>query len=125
MPDEPAGQRLQLKPGESVALINCPRALQRTLLADVTPLRMIQDPGRADAVICFVIRLAELDEIASPFVEAARRDALAWLAYPKGGKMGTDLNRDILGRTLTDKGIKPVRQVAIDDIWSALRFRPL
>src|SRR4029077_17500951 len=78
MPDEPAGQRLQLKPGQSVSLINCPRALQRTLLADVTPLRMIQDPSRADAVICFVIRLAELDEIASPFVEAARRDALAW-----------------------------------------------
>jgi hypothetical protein len=125
MPDEPAGQRLQLKPGQSVALINCPRALRRTLLADVAPVHVIHDPARADAVICFVIRLAEIDEIAGPFIGTARRDAVAWLAYPKGGKMGTDLNRDILGQTLAAKGIKPVRQVAIDDIWSALRFRPI
>ena len=27
-------------------------------------------------------------------------------------------------RTLMAHGIQPVRQVALDDIWSALRFRP-
>ncbi|MFE2102127.1 MULTISPECIES: hypothetical protein [unclassified Streptomyces] len=46
------------------------------------------------------------------------------MAYPKGGKLGTDLNRDTLAAALSERGVRPVRQIAIDDIWSALRFRP-
>ena len=62
--------------------------------------------------------------VAAPAVEAARGDKLAWIAYPKAGKLGTDLNRDILAALLTERGVQPVRQVAIDETWSALRFRP-
>ena len=36
----------------------------------------------------------------------------------------TDLNRDTLARHLAPHGIRPVRQVAVDELWSALRFRP-
>jgi hypothetical protein len=45
-------------------------------------------------------------------------------AYPKAGKLGTDLNRDVLAALLAGQGVQPVRQVAIDETWSALRFRP-
>jgi hypothetical protein len=57
-------------------------------------------------------------------VAAARQDKLAWIAYPKAGQLGTDLNRDILAGELSGQGVQPVRQVAIDETWSALRFRP-
>ena len=40
------------------------------------------------------------------------------------GQLGTDLNRDVLAALLTGQGVQPVRQVAIDGTWSALRFRP-
>ena len=46
-----------------------------------------------------------------------------WIAYPKAGELGTDLNRDILWRHLLKRRIQGVRQIAIDDVWSALRFR--
>ncbi|NTX09481.1 hypothetical protein HUA74_10530 [Myxococcus sp. CA051A] len=46
------------------------------------------------------------------------------MAYPKAGQLDTDLNRDILARRLEQEGIQAVRQVAIDTVWSALRFRP-
>jgi hypothetical protein len=49
--------------------------------------------------------------------------ALVWVAYPKAGKLGTDLNRDRLWQLVQDEGIRPVRQIAIDEVWSALRFR--
>jgi hypothetical protein len=81
-------------------------------------------PGEADAVVAFVRGSSDLETTAAPAIEAARRDALAWIAYPKAGKLGTDLNRDSLRQLLQDRGIRPVRQVAIDDTWSALRFRP-
>lgn len=51
-------------------------------------------------------------------------DRIAWLAYPKGGRRGTDLNRDILWKHVLQKGAQGVRQVAIDETSSALRFRP-
>jgi hypothetical protein len=57
-------------------------------------------------------------------VAAARADRLAWISYPKGGRLGTDPNRDRLAAALAAHGVQPVRQVSIDDTWSALRFRP-
>ena len=44
--------------------------------------------------------------------------------YPKAGQLGTDLNRDILWKHLLKKNIQGVRQIAIDNVWSAMRFRP-
>jgi hypothetical protein len=52
------------------------------------------------------------------------RDGLAWIAYPKAGQLGTDLNRDILWKHLLASGVQGVRQIALDETWSALRFRP-
>lgn len=81
-------------------------------------------PDEADAIVALVRHRAELDTVATPAIEAARNGRLAWIAYPKAGQLGTDLNRDILARSLSDRGVQPVRQVAIDEVWSALRFRP-
>jgi hypothetical protein len=79
----------------------------------------------ADAVLIFVKTLAEVGAKCGPAVQAAKADRLSEIAYPKGGQLGTDLNRDILWRhLLKEEKIQGVRQVAIDDVWSALRFRP-
>jgi hypothetical protein len=85
---------------------------------------LARESGDADAVVAFARNRAELDSVAAPAVEAARQDKLAWIACPKAGKLGTDLNRDVLAALLTARGVQPVRQVAIDETWSALRFRP-
>ena len=77
----------------------------------------------ADAVVAFVVRQDDRGS-AEQAVAAARADRLAWIGYPKGGQLGTDLNRDRLVAVLADQGVQPVRQVSIDDTWSALRFRP-
>lgn len=74
-------------------------------------------------MIGFAARRDDLDHL-DPVIAAARADRLAWISYPKAGKLGTDLNRDRLARAMTAQGIQPVRQVSIDDTWSALRFRP-
>jgi hypothetical protein len=57
----------------------------------------------------------------------AQRDQLArpgvlWFAYPKGNK--ADINRDSLWPIVAEYGLRPNAQVALDDVWSALRFRP-
>jgi hypothetical protein len=112
--------KLQIKPGQRVAAL----AADSDVPSVVTEANPSADPGAADAVVAFARNQAELDSVAAPAIEAARLDKLAWIAYPKAGKLGTDLNRDILAALLTERGVQPVRQVAIDDTWSALRFRP-
>jgi hypothetical protein len=42
---------------------------------------------------------------------------------PKAGKLGTDLNRDRVRERVAEHGLATVRQVALDDVWSALRLK--
>ena len=111
--------KLQIKPGQRIAILGVP--------GDVPPIAgesAAGTPEAADVVVAFVRNKTELATVAVPAIEAARRDKLAWIAYPKAGKLGTDLNRDLLSATLAGEGVQPVRQIAIDEVWSALRFRP-
>ena len=112
--------KLQIKPGTHVAVVGAPP--EGPDLAGIGP--QASDPSSADAVIAFVVQAAEVSGTASPAIAAAREDRLAWIAYPKAGKLGTDINRDRLAALVTELGVQPVRQIAIDDVWSALRFRP-
>ena len=85
----------------------------------------VADAGAADAVLAFVRVAIELDTVAAPALVAAREDRLAWVAYPKAGQLDTDLNRDRLAAQGHERGVQPVRQISIGQVWSALRFRPL
>jgi hypothetical protein len=114
------GKKLQLKPGTSVAVIGRPDDVE----LDIAEVEQSDDAAQADAVVAFVLLSADLDALAAPALAAARDDRLAWIAYPKAGQLGTDLNRDRLAAAAQERGVQPVRQVAIDDVWSALRFRP-
>ena len=112
--------KLQLKPGQRVVVEGLPPGVDLEL-----EVGQVQDDAvSADAVILFVANAAELGQRADNVVQAAKRDALAWVAYPKAGQLDTDLNRDSLARFMIERGVQPVRQVAINELWSALRFRP-
>lgn len=111
--------KLQIKPGQKVAVVAA--GMDAPVVGGVD---IVQDPEDADAVVAFVLTRADLTAAGAPAVKAARAGKLAWIAYPKGRQLGTDLNRDTLAQAVAGQGIQPVRQVAIDDVWSALRFRP-
>lgn len=114
--DVDLARKLQLAPGQLIAVVAAPP----DAALDGLPV----DPA-GTALLVFVRMLADLDAPdAAAAVAAAREDRLAWLAYPKGGALGTDLNRDRLAAAVIERGAHPVRQVAIDGTWSALRFRP-
>jgi hypothetical protein len=109
-------KKLNLKDGMKVRVVGRPADVD---LDDVTTAR-----SGGDAVLVFVKTMAEVERNAKPAIDAAKNDLVAWIAYPKAGQLGTDLNRDILWKRLQNEGIQGVRQIAIDDTWSAMRFRP-
>jgi hypothetical protein len=112
--------KLQLKPGHSIAIVNAPA--DAALQLGEHP--VTEEPDGADAVIVFCTNQAELGEFRQEYLAPASRDALTWVAYPMAGQLGTDLNRDRLAELVRAHGVQPVRQVALDDVWSALRLRP-
>lgn len=114
--------KLQIKPGQSVFVADRPSDVPLELGDDVPT---AGDPAGADAIVVFCVDSAAYEPRRSLVAGAAREDRLVWVAYPKAGKLGTDLSRDALASlVMKDDGIRPVRQVSIDDTWSALRFRP-
>ncbi len=75
--------------------------------------------------IAFVITQAELDDASRKLSRDADTDAVLWLVYPKGTskRYKCEFNRDSGWSVLAAAGYEPVRMVAIDEDWSALRFR--
>lgn len=107
-------QKLDLKGGE-LRVIGKPPELN---------LDVPSTTGEGEGVIVFVRTLIEVGTKCLTMVEAAKADKLAWIAYPKAGQLGTDLNRDILIQHMARQGIRGVREVTINDVWNAVRFRP-
>jgi hypothetical protein len=114
-------KKLQIKPGQRVAVLRKPA----DVTLDIEPGLVVDEAVSADAALIFVTSMADLDSSdVEAVLDAARRDALSWIAYPKAGQLGTDLNRDSLAATTSQMGVRAVRQISIDNVWSALRFRP-
>ena len=73
----------------------------------------------------FVQTLDEINAAASNVLSKAAADAVIWFAYPKGTsrRYHCEFNRDTGWAAVGTAGFEPVRAVAIDEDWSALRFR--
>jgi hypothetical protein len=112
--------KLQLRPDQRVLVLEPPDDAA-ALLPGVT---RTQDAGAADAVLLFARSQTTVEAHATRLRDHLRAGGIAWAAYPKGGSgTVTDLSRDRGWGALSALGLRPVRQVALDDVWSALRFR--
>lgn len=117
-------KKLQIREGQGVAVMFVPEGYRPTLVAALDG-ATITDAQQPDAVIAFVTTRADSVPRATGAFERVAPGGLVWIAYPKKtGGVATDTNRGILWADLGSTGWRPVRQVAIDDTWSAIRFRP-
>lgn len=119
--------KLNLKDQREILVLNAPQEFEKTLrgLRGVTVKRTIEDVDSYGFALGFATRRAELDRIAKALCAKAAGDAVLWFAYPKGTskKYRCDFNRDDGWDVPRKCGFESVRQVAIDEDWSALRFR--
>jgi hypothetical protein len=79
-------------------------------------------------VLAFARSLAELDAIARTARGALAEGALFWSAYPKGTSKkykGADINRDTGHARMKKLGFEGVSLIALDDDWSAMRFKSI
>jgi hypothetical protein len=81
--------------------------------------------GTHQFVQLFATKRSEIEKFAKRVLESAAPGGLVWITYPKKTSgMDSDLSREEVWAAMEGTGWRPVTQVAIDEVWSALRFRP-
>ena len=108
-------------------MLDAPEAFE-PLLAQLTGVSVVRDlktAGEVGFALVFATRQAEVDRRARALSRRAPGDPLLWFAYPKATsrRYRCDFNRDTGWDVLRAAGFDTVRQVAIDEDWTALRFR--
>ena len=129
----PLAKKLRLTAGHRVAVLNAPEGYMARLYPGPPDMRTDLESNQTyDSVVVFVKDTEELRRIGPAAVRATRPDGLLWIVYPKGGETvgATDLpatpwwvQRDVLGEITSQRGYKAVAFVAVDEIWTALRFK--
>ena len=123
----PLFNKLNFKGQREIVVLNAPENFERELdaLEGVTVHRDATTLDHVDFAIAFVITNAQLAAAADAILPRAQGDAVVWFAYPKGTskRYKCEFNRDSGWAPLGAAGFEGVRQVAIDEDWSALRFR--
>jgi hypothetical protein len=113
--------KLQIKPNTTVWSSDLARIdLVRPLPDGV---RHATGPADANTALVFADDAASLRAILEANKDDVTSPGTLWIAYPKANK--TDINRDSVWPIAGDYGMRPNGQIAIDETWSALRFRPL
>ncbi len=112
--------KLKLKKDLPLLLVDAP--------ASVAPLFAGYSPHTGSCsvmqVLLFVTQAKELEAAAPPLLNKLGDSALLWIVYPKkSGAIPTDLNRDKGWEAVFNLGYEPVTSVAVDQDWTALRFK--
>jgi len=121
-------KKLNYKDQAAIYVINAPESFNNAV-DEMRAITTVHDTlSKAKGVtfaIAFATRQAEVDKFAQQAAKAGEGDAVIWVAYPKGTskKYKCEFNRDTGWVEMGRQGFEPVRQVAIDEDWSALRFR--
>jgi hypothetical protein len=120
-------KKLNLGTHPEIVVLSAPASFEAELkrLKDVKILRDPANPKDVKFGIAFAITQAELDRASKVLAAASEGDAVIWFAYPKGTskRYRCEFNRDSGWKVIVDAGFESVRMVAIDEDWSALRFR--
>lgn len=123
----PLLKKLNFKNHKDFFVINSPEAFKAQLqeIKDYVDIKDENQINKISFILVFVKNCAEIELWTNKINPYLLDDANLWFAYPKKSskKYKSDISRDNGWQALGDNGFEPVRQIAIDDDWSALRFR--
>src|SRR4030042_946501 len=125
MSDKSVAQKLFIKPGNKVLMINPPPGYRTQLGAlpgDATLISATEN--LVDVIQLFVANRAELEAQLPRLKSLLAPKGMIWVTYHKGtSKVKTDINRDTINAYAHSIGMEGVAMISIDEDWSALRLK--
>jgi hypothetical protein len=120
----PLIQKIGIKPGHRIVLRNHPASFVKALgklPEDAESSDRLS--GKANVVVYFTDRLAELTKDFPRLSSALVPDGMVWISWPKKASgRPTDLTEDIVRKVGLECGLVDVKVCAIDETWSGLKF---
>lgn len=119
-------EKLQLKDEKNLLIQGIPSSIEKQFVKlsfakNVTPLLKAK---KIDFALIFAVNQRQLQSILAEVFPALHEEGKLWVAYPKvASKIASDLNRDCTWDCLGTQGFETVRSVALDHVWTALRFK--
>ena len=121
----PLARKMHLKEGYRAAVLNAPPEY-RHMLEPIPDGVQIDEQlnGQYDWIWHFAPSRADLQRDIAGLRASARPNAAIWLSYRKGTpKAPSDLKRETMWEVASTAGLEANSQVAVDETWSALRFK--
>jgi hypothetical protein len=123
-------KKLNLKEQQQIFVLNAPESFDAHVnsIAEKTLVSSkITEKDKVEFAIAFVTKQKEIVKMANTIIPKMEGDAILWMCYPKGSskKYSCDFNRDNGWEMMGEYDLESVRMVAIDEDWSALRFRKM
>ena len=121
-------KKLNFKNQAKIAVVNVPDELNfLKLFPSGLPIPdfEINKNVNYEFLLLFVQTEAQVSVIALKLLKNLSDDAVLWFIYPKKSskKYKSEITRDRGWSALSVLSVEPVRMIAINDDWSALRFR--
>jgi hypothetical protein len=124
----PLFKKLNFKNHSPILVLNAPETFEKELKEMKNETSIItahENLMNTEFAIIFATKQTEIDQSINAVHSKLEGDAVLWFCYPKGTskKYKCDFNRDTGWKSVAQHNLEPVRMVAIDEDWSALRFR--
>jgi hypothetical protein len=119
-------EKLQLTDERNLLIQGLPSSIEKQFvkLAFAKNLTPLLKTRKIDFALVFAVNAQQLGVIMQEVLPALRPDGKFWVAYPKpGSKIATTLTRECSWGCITGAGYEVVRDVALDHVWTAVRFR--
>jgi hypothetical protein len=115
-------KKLQIRPGDVVALVGAPRGWTVPDLPEGARIRRTLGSG-AEVVIAFVRRAAELDGVLRTVSSVLGPDDAVWFVWPRrAAGHESDVTDTVVREVVLRTGLVDVKVAAVGDDWSGLRF---
>jgi hypothetical protein len=127
MPEKTVAQKMLIKPGYQVLVVN-PLPAYRDLLGPLPEGAVLleETAGKADAILLFAPLRAGLEAHLPALNARLASKAMLWVLYYKGtSRVETDVNRDIIAAYAQTVGYQAVAIVSVNSELSALRLKPV
>jgi len=121
-------EKLQLKEEKNLLIQGLPSSVEKQFAKlsynkNLTPLLKTR---KIDFALIFAINQFQLNNILKEVFSALHPESKLWISYPKTtSKIVSDLNRDASWEILSKNDYEAVRQVTLDHVWTAMRFKKL
>jgi hypothetical protein len=119
-------EKLQLADERNLLIQGLPSSIEKQFikLAFAKNLTPLLKSRKIDFALVFAVNEQQLGAIVREVLPSLQPDGKFWVAYPKpGSKIATTLSRECSWGCITGNGYEMVRDVALDHVWTAVRFK--